>query len=146
MRRDYLYPITTGSVELNPLRGRCCVSFDRWSAPDRSVEPHRQPLLPFTVFPPSPVCLLSLSSSFQIAHKVCRQLSVLSAIRSCERFHDLLIVVHHLTLLPRQVRLALLTIKHLRVGCAITQMLDLPPFMCGAVNPTAGRGLNAMLS
>ena len=62
-----------------------------------------------------------------------------------ERLHDLLVVMHHLKLLPRQMRLALLTIEHLLIGRAVAQMLDPPPFMRRPVNPTRRRRLNPIL-
>ena len=68
-----------------------------------------------------------------------RQLSVLASLGTRERSQDLLVVMHHLTLLPWQVRLALLTIKPFRVGRAIMQMLNPPPFVGGPMNPTRGR-------
>jgi hypothetical protein len=72
-------------------------------------------------------------------------LPVLSSLGSGERLHDLLVVMHHLLLLPWCVCLSLLEIKHRRLGRAITKMLDRPPFVGGPVNPTRGRGLNPML-
>lgn len=74
------------------------------------------------VFPSLPLTLGSTNRCLEIAHEIHGELSVLSSIRSRERLHDLLVVMHHLTLLPRQVRLALLTIKHLRLGRTITEM------------------------
>lgn len=99
----------------------------------------------FTIFTSVPLSLRTPGLSSEIAHQIYRQLAVRSSIRSCKRPQDLLVMVHDLPLSRRLVRLALLTIKRIRLGRAIAKMLDLPSFVCGAVNPTRGRGLNTVL-
>ena len=107
---------------------------------------HRDPSSPLTVFPSVPLPLRYAASSPEIAHQIHSELPVRSSIRSCERLHDLLVVVHDLLLFPRQVRLPLLTIKHLRLGPAITEMLDRPPFVRRAVNSTRGGSFNTVFA
>lgn len=85
-----------------------------------------QPASSFTIFPSFPVCLQSPASSPVVANEIHRKLSVLSSIRSCKRSHDLLVVVHHLLVLPGGVRLSFLAIQHLRLWGAIMEMLYPP--------------------
>ena len=82
----------------------------------------------------------------QIAHQISRQLPVFALLGSRERLHDLLVVMHDLSLSHRHVRPSFLPIEPLSLCCAITEMLNLPPFVGRPVNPARGRGLDAMLS
>lgn len=103
-----------------------------------------QLLSSFTVFPSLLLSPRSTASCCQIADKIRCQLSILASLGSSQRLHDLLVMVNHLPLFPRQTCLTLLAIEHLRLRRPIMEVLNLPPFVRGAMNPARGGGLNAM--
>ena len=97
-----------------------------------------------TVFRSSSVSLRGTTSLPKILHQISRQLPVLSLIGLGQDAHHLLVIVHHLALDPWYRCLSFLAIHDFRVRVFVSEMLDPPPLVCGAMKPAGGGRLDAM--
>ena len=79
-----------------------------------------------------------------MTHQVCRKLSVVSSIGTSQGVHDPFIVVHHVAVDTRGLRLSFGTVHVCGVGRVIHEMPNRPPLVGGTMQAAGGGRVNSL--